>query len=64
MEWLRVSNSGLISINGIASKFPSVSVLDIRSNELMMEGDFDPLIEMEELADVGVSGNPLSSKIK
>jgi len=62
--WFKAMHCGIFSINTIGEKFPNLTFLDLRNNELLTEIDLGHLIELKELADLSISGNPLSTKCK
>lgn len=64
MLWLNISNCGIFSLADIKTKFAELNVLDARGNELLRETDLEPLIELKELVDLSVGGNPLCNKLE
>jgi Leucine-rich repeat (LRR) protein len=54
-----MQSNGIISIIGIETKFPSLTVLDISHNRIFSVENIDILAELPNLAEVFFNDNPI-----
>ena len=59
LEDLSMQSNGIISLDGIAEKFPNLTVLDASNNKIFSVENVDILSELPNLAEVNVNNNPI-----
>lgn len=59
LEYLSLQQNGIISIVGLETKFPNLTVLDVSGNKIFSVENVDILCELPNLAEVCFNDNPI-----
>ena len=59
LEYLSLQQNGIISIVGLETKFPNLTVLDVSGNKIFSVENVDILCELPNLAEVYFNDNPI-----
>ena len=59
LEYLSLQQNGIISIVGLETKFPNLTVLDVSGNKIFSVENVDILYELPNLAEVCFNDNPI-----
>ena len=59
LEDISLQSNGIISLDGIAEKFPNLTVLDVSNNKIFSVENIDILSELSNLAEINLTNNPI-----